>query len=97
MFERTGAPAGQRAVRLRGKGANHQAVGARVTAYYSNGTEEVSEVSSGGGYLSQSTTDLFCHHSNGATVERVEVTWPTGETTSSKTSVECVPIVLSQP
>ena len=54
-----------------------------MTVRFSDGTAQMAEVSCGGGYLAQSTTDLFFGAADGARVERVDVTWPTGATTSS--------------
>ncbi len=96
-FQRRGSAANVRVVRLLGRGANPQAVGARVTMNYADGTSEVADVSCGGGYLSQSTTDLFFGASEGTVVQRVDVTWPTGETTVSTPVDQHGPLTISQP
>jgi hypothetical protein len=81
-FGQTHADANVRVVRLEGNGANSQAVGARVTASFSDGTSHTTELSIGGGYLAQSTTDFFCRPPNGARLVNLQVRWPEGDTTS---------------
>ena len=52
------------AVQLQGKGANAEAVGAQVLAVYTDGTQHLTEVTSGGGYLSQSSRTTYLHVSD---------------------------------
>ena len=66
-------------VRLNGKKGNLRAVGARVTIVLSKGATQTSEVYSGGGYLSQSTRDLFFGIPSGEEIDHVRIRWPNGE------------------
>ncbi len=71
------------AVRLRGRGGNPDAVGARVTLERTGHTLGIDEVRAGGGFSSQSTASVFL------TVPRtgddsgltLQVRWPTGRVT----------------
>ena len=65
-------------VRLTGRTGNPNAVGARVTVHLANGTQQTAEVTAGGGYLSQSTPNLYFGLQN-STIERIEVVWPDGK------------------
>ena len=83
-FHNRGA-AGRHSLRvvLQGKPGNPQAVGARVTAEYADGTTETGEVCAGSGYYSQSTAALFFGSTEQRPLRRVRVRWPSGATTTS--------------
>jgi hypothetical protein len=77
--------AGRHSIRvvLQGKPGNPQAVGARVTAEYADGTTQASEVSAGSGYYSQSSAALFFGYTDRNPLRRLRVQWPSGATTTS--------------
>jgi len=64
-------------LKLVGGRSNHSAIGARVKVI-AGGRQQLSEVRSGGSYLSQS--DLRLHFGLGAatTIDRIEIQWPSG-------------------
>ncbi len=66
-------------VRLAGRAGNPTAIGAVVTAELDNGTAQTAQVSSNGGYLSQSSARLTFGIPNGLSAKRVIVRWPNGE------------------
>jgi hypothetical protein len=70
------------ALRLRGRGGNPTAVGARVTLEGSDGALQVAEIYAGGGYASQSTSCVFLSlpgkNKNGV---KLRVRWPSGTST----------------
>jgi hypothetical protein len=68
---------------LQGRPGNPQAVGARVTAEYVDGTTQAAEVCAGSGYYSQSTAALFFGSADRNPLRRVRVQWPSGGTTTS--------------
>ncbi len=68
-------------LRLQGPPANPTAIGAKVRVYISGMPTQCAEVSAGGGYLSQSTADLFFGQGTEAGTIRLEITWPDGERT----------------
>ena len=68
---------------LQGQLGNPQAVGARVTAEYADGTTQAGEVCAGSGYYSQSTAALFFGSTDRNPLRRVRVQWPSGATTTS--------------
>jgi hypothetical protein len=76
---------------LQGKPGNPQAVGARVTAEYADGTAQTSEVCAGSGYYSQSTAALFFGSADRNPLRRVRVQWPSGATTMSPDWGESLP------
>lgn len=63
---------------LRGKGANRQAIGARVTVALPGGRTRVKEIQAGTGFLSQSSTVLHFGLGELATPRDVTIRWPTG-------------------
>jgi hypothetical protein len=67
---------------LQGKPGNPEAVGARVTAEYADGTTETGEVCAGSGYYSQSTAALFFGSTDRNPLRRVRVRWPSGTATT---------------
>jgi hypothetical protein len=68
---------------LRGRPGNPQAIGARVTAEYADGTTAASEVIGSCGYYSQSTAAVFFGYSDQNPLRHVRVRWPGGQTTAS--------------
>jgi hypothetical protein len=68
-------------VRLRGSGANTEAIGARIRLTSGSRTQ-IRDIKAGTSYLSQN--DLRAHFGLGAatTAERVEVLWPAGRSES---------------
>jgi hypothetical protein len=79
---------------LQGKAGNPQAVGARVTAEYADGTTEAGEVSAGSGYYSQSSAALFFGSTDPNPLRRVRVRWPSGATTTSPDWGAVIPTTL---
>ena len=77
--------AGRHSIRvlLQGKPGNPQAVGARITTEYVDGTTGTSEVCAGSGYYSQSSTALFAGFTDQNPLRRIRVRWPSGATTTS--------------
>jgi hypothetical protein len=88
--------AGRHSVRvvLQGKPGNPQAVGARVTAEYADGTTQASEVSAGSGYYSQSSAALFFGYTDRNPLRRLRVQWPSGATTTSPDFGGSIPTTL---
>ena len=68
---------------LEGPAGNRQAVGARVTAEYSDGATQASEVCAGSGYYSQSSAAQFFGFTDQNPLRRVRVRWPSGVSTTS--------------
>jgi hypothetical protein len=62
---------------LEGTRSNRSAIGARVTVV-AKGRRQMAEVQSGGSYLSQSDLRLHFGLGDAATVESIEVRWPSG-------------------
>ena len=81
---------------LRGRPGNLDAVGARVTAEISDGTQQTAEVYAGGSYLSQSTPALFFGSGEGH-VTALHVRWPDGSSTSYKVAEDQKGVLVSQP
>ena len=79
---------------LQGRPGNPQAVGARVTAQYADGTSASGEVSAGSGYYSQSTAALFFGYTDQNPLRRVRVRWPSGTATTSLDIGEKIPATL---
>ena len=65
------------ALRLQGTKSNRDAIGALVKLYR-NGQVMVRQVQSTGGYLSQSSKTLHFGLGDDATVDRIEIRWPSG-------------------
>ena len=96
-FGKASPDASVRVIRLQGSGGNSQAAGATVSVNFSNGTVHSAEVPCGGGYLSQSTVDLFCRVPEGARIASVDVSWSNGEKTSFVPGEDGGRISISQP
>ena len=66
-------------VRLRGVDSNRDGLGARVTVH-AGGKQYVQVHDGQSGYLSQSRMPLYFGLGSAESVEKIEVTWPTGKT-----------------
>jgi enediyne biosynthesis protein E4 len=64
-------------LKLMGTKSNRDAIGARVTLY-ADGHQQLQEVRSGGGYISQSDFRLHFGLGKAAKVDRLEIRWPSG-------------------
>ena len=86
FFYRGLAPHLQRthAGHTQGERGNPTAIGSRITIHFEQGTRLTSEIHAGGGYLSQSTSDLSFSLSNANDlkdkIEKIEIRWPDGRT-----------------
>lgn len=65
-------------VRLRGRAGNPNALGARVTVTYADGSTATSEVSAGSGYYSQSSAALFFGYATANPARKLTIRWPDG-------------------
>jgi hypothetical protein len=65
-------------IRLAGEAGNPTAVGARVTAFGTDGISQTAEIYAGGGYLSQSSPSLVF----AGPIEQFDVRWPDGMATT---------------
>ena len=65
-------------IRLEGSQSNLRAIGARVTLVMASGAMPACEVTAGGGYLSQSTSDLFFGLNEHDSIQQIHVRWPDG-------------------
>jgi hypothetical protein len=63
---------------LKGSRGDSTAIGARVTAEYSNGRIQVQEVYAGSSYYSQSTPQLIFRSPKENPVKNLRVNWPNG-------------------
>jgi hypothetical protein len=79
---------------LQGKPGNPQAVGARVTVEYADGSTSSGEVCAGSGYYSQSTAALFFGYTDQNPLRHVRVRWPSGATTTSPDFGDGIPATL---
>ncbi len=64
-------------LKLTGTKSNRDAIGARVTVR-ANGRQQVQEVRSGGGYISQSDFRLHFGLGTATKVDKLEIRWPNG-------------------
>jgi hypothetical protein len=69
-------------VGLKGKPGNPTSVGARITLHLKDGSTQTAEVNAGGGYLSQSSADLFFGLGSSGQADKLVVRWPDGNETS---------------
>ncbi|MDA1273126.1 MAG: FG-GAP-like repeat-containing protein [Verrucomicrobia bacterium] len=81
------------AVRLKGAAGNPAGVGARVAVFQAGGRKQTSEIYGGGGYLSQSAAVLYFDRAE-ASIERVEVRWPSGQSTVIRPSATAGQVVI---
>ncbi len=80
---------------LKGEKGNVRAIGAKVTATYSDSSKHSKEVQAGTGYLSQSTPHLF-FGAKGKTLQSLKVRWPDGKVTDHKFDSDGKTITLSK-
>jgi enediyne biosynthesis protein E4 len=83
-------------VRLRGRAGNPTAVGARVSLRRSDGLVQTAEVAAGGGYLSQQPPSLYFGLGDSASIERLDIRWPDGQSTTHRPAGETA-IQITQP
>jgi hypothetical protein len=74
---RESAPGNWVLVELDGRKSNRSAIGAKVSVT-AGGRTQISEVRSGGSYISQSDFRLHFGLGEASTIERIEVSWPSG-------------------
>ena len=77
LYRNTGSEGRRIAVRLRGRAANRDGLGATITVRTAGGTQ-VRAITSARGYLSASDTTALFGLGNHTTVERLSVLWPGG-------------------
>ena len=76
-------PAGHSfAVKLAGALGNPDAIGAKITVHFKNGTVQAAELYAGSGYLSQSEPLAFFSYVTGNAPATIDVTWPDGKQTT---------------
>ncbi len=76
-------------IRLKGPAGNPASVGSMITVNAGNLPPQTAEVSAGGGFLSQSSTDvIFAVPNDGADTVTVTIRWPDGKTSKTETSGE---------
>jgi len=71
------------AIKLQEKGGNPDAIGARVTVRFANGSVRVSELSAGSGYLCQSAPVAWVTYTDAAAPTSIDVAWPDGTKSSN--------------
>lgn len=85
------------AVRLRGRGGNPDAIGARVSLTLSGETRQLSEVCAGGGYASQSSAAAFFSVPRDAIGgAKLRVRWPSGASTEVAYPSRSGPVTVSE-
>jgi len=93
--ERSG-PLRHLGVRLRGRGANTEAVGARVYAT-ANGATQMREIQVGSNYVSQNPAEAHFGLGEAEFVERLQVRWPSGVRTVMTSVAPAVLLELREP
>jgi hypothetical protein len=82
-YANRGNPTGHAfAIKLKGVLGNSDAIGAKITVHYKNGTAQAVELYAGSGYLSQSEPLAFFSYATGNLPVGIDVTWPDGKTTT---------------
>ncbi|HTO02848.1 MAG TPA: CRTAC1 family protein, partial [Opitutus sp.] len=84
-------------VTLRGSTQNPGAIGARVELFVKDGSTQVAEVTAGSGYLSQSSAMCFFGYRSDNVPREVNVTWPSGATTTHPVPEGSRKILLKAP
>ncbi|MCP5116852.1 MAG: CRTAC1 family protein [bacterium] len=85
-------------LRLAGSGGNPSGVGAMVRVTLKSGAVRSAEVYAGGGYLSQSAPALFFGLGTGGVVSKIEVRWPSGTATSTRSGpIDRGEVMITQP
>jgi hypothetical protein len=97
-FHNRGVP-GRRSlcIRLSGLPGNPEAVGARISVEFGDGTTSTTEVQAGSGYFSQSGPGSFFGYADGAPPRKAVVRWPSGLTSEHALVPGSVDVVLPQP
>ena len=70
------------AVRLKGSAGNPDAIGAKISVHFKNGTLQANELYAGSGYLSQSEPLAFFGYATGNDPVTIDVIWPDGSRTT---------------
>ena len=83
-------------LKLQGQGGNPTAVGAQVTVHLKNGGFRTAEMLAGSGYLSQSDSALRFGLGTTGEVDRVEVRWPRGKSTTHQVRLQGNSTVLRE-
>ena len=84
------------AVKLTGAPGNADAIGARVTVQFKDGTAQVTELQAGSGYLAQSEPLAFFSYAAGNTPTAINVTWPDGTQTTHAFQAGAKRLVLTK-
>jgi hypothetical protein len=96
LANRCPAPGRNLRLRLRGKAGSHSAIGARVRV--TAGGRAIERQVAAGGYLGWSEGDLFVGVGQADTLERIEISWPSGvkQNIDLKT-VPATPVEVTEP
>ncbi|MFZ5495989.1 MAG: FG-GAP-like repeat-containing protein [Verrucomicrobiota bacterium] len=84
-------------VKLAGTPGNPDAIGARITVRYTDGSQTAAELAAGSGYLSQSEPRAFFTCAAGQTPAGIDVIWPDGTRTTHAVPGGTARIVLTRP
>ncbi len=84
-------------IRLSGLPGNPTAVGARISVEFADGTSRTSEVYSGSGYYSQSTSACFFGYPDGFPPQKAIVRWPSGSASEHAVPAGSAELLLYQP
>jgi len=83
-------------VSLRGRPGNPTGVGARVTLHLTHARARIAEVHAGGGFVSQSTPNVSFGLGGTDQVQRVDVRWASGHTTSVRLAPETTRVEVTE-
>jgi hypothetical protein len=81
-------------VRLEGRGANRDAIGARVIVNYQDGSRQACELAAGSGYLSQGPPELRLPSTG---VKSLSIRWPDGRESEHQWEGASNVIIVRQP
>ncbi|MEM7387376.1 MAG: CRTAC1 family protein, partial [Verrucomicrobiota bacterium] len=82
---------------LAGRTGNAEAVGARITISFTDGSTQEAEIHSGAGYLSQSARRLNIGLANERSIHRIGIRWPDGSESVIEKGLDQAHLVLKQP
>jgi hypothetical protein len=82
---------------LRGPPGNPNAVGARLTIEYADGSIQTDEIAAGSGYYSQSAAEVFLGSTKSNPLRRIQVRWPSGAITRHEIASPSGTVRLSIP